>query len=100
MLIHRYMTQYECMFIINPSIGEKEIAATLSVLKENIEKAGKIIKEDLWGEKKMAYKINGSSKGYYGLLDIEIDGKEIKTMNTTLNLTPNLWRYMFVKKED
>jgi len=88
------------MFIINPSIGEKEIAGTVSAIKEAIEKSGKISKEDLWGEKKMAYKIKGSSKGYYGLLDVEIDGKEIKTINQTLNLNGNIWRYMFVKKED
>ena len=94
------MTQYECMFIINPSIGEKEIQAAITLIKENIEKAGKIVKEDLWGEKKMAYKIKGSSKGYYGLLDVEIDGKEIKTMNNIFNLNGNIWRYMFVKKED
>ena len=88
------------MFIINPSIGEKEIQAAITLIKENIEKAGKIVKKDLWGEKKMDYKIKGSSKGYYGLLDVKIDGKEIKTMNNIFNLNGNIWRYMFVKKED
>ena len=51
------MAQYECMFIINPSIGEKEIETTLSFVRDTLSKAGKIEKEDIWGDKKMAYKI-------------------------------------------
>jgi ribosomal protein S6 len=44
----------------------------------------------------MAYKIKGSDTGYYILLDLEVDGKGLKSLNTNMNLDTNLWRYMFV----
>ncbi|MDR2640767.1 MAG: 30S ribosomal protein S6 [Candidatus Peribacteria bacterium] len=30
-------------------------------------------KEDIWGDRKLAYKINGSEKGFYALFDLELD---------------------------
>jgi ribosomal protein S6 len=46
----------------------------------------------------MAYKINSSDRGFYVLLDLELDGTVIKNVTTSMNLEKNLWRHMFVKK--
>ena len=48
--------------------------------------------------KKLAYKINGSEKGFYCLYDLNMDGKIIKDLSKTINLNKNIWRYMFVNK--
>ncbi len=94
------MANYEFMFIVNPALPEAEINDTVASIKDTLAKnSGKVEKEDIWGEKKLAYKIKGSDKGYYGLYDLELDGTKIKEINSTLNLNTNIWRYMFVRKD-
>lgn len=94
------MAQYELMLIINPSLAEADRNATIEWLKSIFEKNSvKVEKENVWGEKKLAYKINSSSKGFYILYDLELDGKSIKSMTDSINLDKNVWRHMFVKKD-
>lgn len=91
------MANYEFMMILNPSVGEEEINKSVGIVKSALEGAGATFqKEDVWGEKKLAYKIKGSETGYYILWNLEIDGKKLKPLNTNINLDKNIWRYMFV----
>jgi len=94
------MANYEMMVIIDPTLSEADNKITLATIEKIVKEAkGKVVKQDVWGEKKLAYKINGSEKGFYALLDLELDGKEIKKMNGLLNLEKSVWRYMFVNKD-
>jgi small subunit ribosomal protein S6 len=91
------MANYELMMILNPSVGEENITASIDVVKKELSEANAtIVKEDIWGEKKLSYKIKSSDTGYYVLWTLELDGKTIKPMNNTFNLDQNIWRYMFV----
>ena len=88
------------MTIINPTVSEEERNASIDEIKALFKKNSvKIEKEDVWGDKKMAYKINKSDRGFYLLYDLDMDGKLIKDLSKTINLNKNIWRYMFVKKE-
>lgn len=93
------MVNYELMLIIDPSLSEDDSKSTLENIKSILaENKAKIVKEDLWGEKKLSYKINKSEKGFYALFDLDIDWKLIKEINKVFNLNKNIWRYMFVKQ--
>lgn len=94
------MANYELMLIVNPSISEEDRNTSMNNLKKLFEENSvKIEKEDVWWEKKLAYKINRSNTGFYVLFDLELDGKSIVTMTKTMNLDKNLFRFMFVKKD-
>jgi len=94
------MAKYELMLILNPSIAETDRNISLAWIKKALEDCGaKIEKEDIWWDKKMAYKINSSNRGFYVLLDLEMDGKNIVSLTKLFNLDLNIWRHMFVKKE-
>lgn len=94
------MANYEFMLILNPSLSEEDRNSSIETLKGTLAKySAKIEKEDIWGEKKLAYKINKSETGYYILLDLDLDWTKIKDISKDLNLQTNIWRYMFVKKE-
>jgi small subunit ribosomal protein S6 len=57
------MANYELMAIINPALSEDERNTLIGELKSSLEKnSAKIEKEDVWGDKKMAYKINKSDR--------------------------------------
>lgn len=94
------MANYELMLIIKPTVSEEDRNASIENLKSLFEQnEAKIEKEDIWGDKKLAYKINKSDRGFYILYDLEIDGKLIKELSRKINLDKNIIRYMFTKKE-
>lgn len=94
------MANYELMLIINPSVSEEDRNTSLENLKSIFEKnEAKVEKEDLWGDKKLAYQINKLDRGFYALYDLELDGKKIKELSRLINLDKNIIRYMFSKKE-
>ncbi|MDF1682580.1 MAG: 30S ribosomal protein S6 [Patescibacteria group bacterium] len=94
------MAKYELMLIVNPSLSEEDRDNSMNNLKALFEKNEvKIEKEDIWGDKKMAYKINKSDRGFYALYDLEMNGKLIKDLSKSINLDRNIWRYMFTKQE-
>lgn len=91
------MANYELMMILNPTVGEEALSVSIDGVKKALKEAkAKIEKEDVWGDKKLAYKIKGSERGYYVLWNLELDGKAIKSLNSQFNLDGNIWRYMFV----
>lgn len=95
------MKKYELMLILSTSISEEERNNSLTELKNLLTKNEvKIEKEDIWGDKKMAYKINKSDRGFYVLFTIDMDWKLIKELSKTMNLDKNIVRYMFAKLED
>lgn len=95
------MANYELMMILNPAVGEEALTASIDGVKKVLKDAkAKVVNEDVWGEKKLAYKIKGSEKGHYVLWTIELDGKSIKEINTQFNLDGNIWRFMFVNLDD
>ncbi len=94
------MAKYELMVIIDPSLSEEEKNTSIWNLKSILEKySAKIEKEDVWAEKKLAYKINKSDTGYYILYNLELDWKNIKDISKKINLDRKVWRYMFVKQD-
>lgn len=94
------MANYELMLIINPSISEDDRNSSLNNLKKLFEENSvKVEKEDVWWEKKLAYKINNSNTGFYVLFDLELNGKVILPITKSMNLDKNIYRHMFVKKD-
>jgi small subunit ribosomal protein S6 len=89
------------MFIVNPSLTEEEINAKVEDVKALLSSKGATItKEDIWGMKTLAYKINGKREAFYGLFELEMNGTLITEFSKEINLDRDVWRYMFVKIED
>jgi small subunit ribosomal protein S6 len=95
------MVNYELMMIVDPTLSEEERIAKIDVVKTILDNAGaKITKEEVIGDKKLAYKINKQERAFYVLYNVELDGTKIKEISTEMNLNRSIWRYMFVKIED
>ena len=68
------MVKYELMMIVDPTLSEEERTAKIDAVKSILDKIGaKIINEDVWGDKKLAYKINKKDRAFYVLYTIELD---------------------------
>lgn len=90
--------KYEIMLILNPKQTDKEMEKTMTEIKSSISEHGyTIVDEDVWGTRKMAYKMKGYSSGHYVVLNFEGEPAGTQGLKTDLRIQANLIRSMIVK---
>lgn len=93
------MNNYLLTLVLKPDLEEKERKSLLdSVTKRLVGEEGKIKKEDLWGNKDLAYKIKRQTKGYFAHFEIESDPKNAKGLDKFLQVEENILRYLLVRR--
>lgn len=94
------MANYELMLILDPNVSEEEKTSGLATVKTILTNAwAEVKKEDIWWDRKLAYKINNRERWFYVLLELELNWEKIKEISSEINLNRNIWRYMFVKQD-
>ncbi|MGL4393459.1 MAG: 30S ribosomal protein S6 [Fusobacteriaceae bacterium] len=92
------MRKYELMYIINPTILEEERETLIEKVSGILTKFGATeLKNEKWGERKLAYPIDKKKTGFYILTTFEIDGTKLVEVERNLNITEGLMRYIIVK---
>ncbi len=94
------MKQYETGFILSPSLAEEETEKIILQMSEIVsERHGKIVKQDRWGKKRLAYPIKRFQEGFYifflyeGGPDIPLElERRFKQMDAVI-------RFLTVKKD-
>jgi small subunit ribosomal protein S6 len=95
------MRQYELMMIINPDLTEGERTDLITTIETEITQAGTtVVSRDHGGEKDLAYRIHGSTKGYYLLYILESERGEFGAVSKSFNIKTNIWRFMFVRIDE
>ncbi|MFZ4461685.1 MAG: 30S ribosomal protein S6, partial [Patescibacteria group bacterium] len=62
------MRKYELMMIIDPTLSDADRKTLLAEVTDELSsKQAKILIDDQWGVKNLAYKIRSSATGYYVL---------------------------------
>ncbi|MGX6591234.1 small subunit ribosomal protein S6 [Cetobacterium ceti] len=94
------MRNYEIMYIINPTILEEGREATIAKVNNILTVAGaNILKSEKWGERKLAYPIDKKKTGFYVLTTLEMDGTKLAEVESKLNITEEVMRYIIVKQD-
>jgi small subunit ribosomal protein S6 len=89
---------YELLYIVPTPFTEKDLPAVAKKIKKIIEEnGGKIIKEKNLGNKKLAYPIKQVYRGFYILLNLELDSEKIEKLNKELKLTPEVLRHLITR---
>lgn len=70
--------RYETVFILTPVLSEDQAKEAAKKFKKTItDLGGKIVNEEHWGLKKLAYPIQKKTTGFYHLLEFSGEGQEI-----------------------
>ncbi|MDR2835819.1 MAG: 30S ribosomal protein S6 [Bacteroidales bacterium] len=94
------MNQYETVFIATPVLSEPQIKETVEKFKRIIsENDGKIIHEEDWGLKKLAYTIQKKSTGFYYLIEFEAEGQFINKLETEYRRDEKIMRFLTFKMD-
>lgn len=95
------MRTYEIVFIAAPNTAEEDLNKLTSQLEHVItDLGGKITKTDVWGRKKLAYKIGKHDEGVYVVLYIDGSGSEIAEVERRLRVNDLVIRYLTVRTDE
>lgn len=94
------MKEYELTVLIHPDL-EVDIETPLKKVRDIITGAGgEITKEDNWGKKKLAYKINREDFAVYVYMDVKLPAEAPLKISNTLNITDEVLRYLLVTVDE
>ena len=86
---------YETVFILNPVLSEHQMKDTVERFKKIItEKGAEIINEEYWGLKKLAYKIQHKTTGFYNLLEFKASPETIEVLETEFRREEAVMRFL------
>ena len=89
---------YEVMFIVNSTLTEEAISATVEKFQKLIEANGEVNKVEEIGKKRLAYPIMKMNEGYYVLIDFTSNPEFPKELDRIFNITDEVIRSLITVK--
>jgi small subunit ribosomal protein S6 len=94
------MRQYETGFLVSPNLTEEETDKLILQMAEVIsQKKGKMLKEDRWGKRKLAYPINKFEEAFYVFFHYEGEHDVPSELERRFKQTDTILRYLTIKRE-
>lgn len=91
--------KYEALFIVNPTLGDEDIAAVVDKFKSLIEEHGTVGKVDDWGKRRLAYPINDLMEGHYTLIEFTSGPAFPAELDRKFKIDDNIMRSMITAQE-
>jgi small subunit ribosomal protein S6 len=94
------MTNYEIMFIIDPTLEEEKKNAAVEMVQNIITTGeGEVSNVDVWGMKKLAYPIEKKNDGYYVVIEFQAGIELPKELDRRLKISDDIMRHMIINKD-
>lgn len=93
------MHQYEIAVLYHPDLEVDLSKAEEKVKKIVTDGGGKVVKEDNWGKRKLAYDIKGCEYAVYVFYTVELPGEAVKKVESTLNITGEVIRFLVTRPD-
>lgn len=88
------MNKYALTLILKPDLEEK---VRKELLDSVAKKFGKMEKEELWGNRDMAFKIGRQTKGYYVHYFFEAEPQNVRSLDKDLKMEEDILRHLLVR---
>ena len=94
------MNRYETVFIMTPVLSADQVAETVEKYKAYLKENNvKIVHEESWGLRKLAYPIQKKSTGFYQLLEFEADASVILPFETEFRRDERIIRFLSTRMD-
>jgi small subunit ribosomal protein S6 len=95
------MRRYESVWVVHGDLPDEDVKSTIDKFSRIISAAGgTLVGMDDWGRRKLAYKIKGTTRGYYLLADFAGTPATVKELERNYRIDDRIIRYHTVKKSD
>ncbi len=94
------MRQYETGFVLSPALSEEEITQFLQQMAEIVaQKKGRMVKQDIWGKRRLAFPIKRFQEGFYVFLTYDGGGDVSTELERRFKQSDAVIRFMTVLKD-
>ncbi len=94
------MTNYETVFIATPVLSDAQLKEVVGKFQGVItENGGRIVNDEDWGLKKLAYPIEKKTTGFYHLIQFEAEGDVIEKLETQYRRDERVIRFLTFKMD-
>ena len=94
------MRQYETGFVLSPALSEEETAQFVQQMAEIVaQKKGRMVKQDIWGKRRLAFPIKRFQEGVYVFLIYDGAGDVSAELERRFKQTDAVIRFMTVLKD-
>ncbi len=94
------MNRYETVFILTPVLSDSQMKETVEKFRKVLKDSGaKIVHEENWGLKKLAYPIQHKSTGFYYLFEFEAEGALIEKLEIQYRRDEKIIRFLSMKMD-
>lgn len=94
------MRQYETGFVLSPTLSEEETAQFVQQMSEVIaQKKGRMVKQDIWGKRRLAFPIKRFQEGVYVFFTYEGAGDISTELERRFKQTDSVIRFMTVLRD-
>ena len=95
------MYPYEGMFLVDPTMYAADPEAVETTVKSLLDKHGaKVAQFERWDERKLAYDIDGHSRGVYLLTHFEMPGANVDALRRETRIIDSILRQLVIRLED
>lgn len=91
--------QYEIAVLYHPDLEIDLEKATSRVEKIFTDNGGKVTNADNWGKRKLAYQIKKLEYAVYIIYTVEIPGENVRKIESLLNITDEVIRFLIVRPD-
>lgn len=93
------MTQYEVAVLYHPDLEADLAKAEQKITKLFTDNGGKLVSTDNWGKRKLTYAIKKQEHAIYVFYTVELPTEAVKKVESTLNITDEVIRYLITKPD-
>ncbi len=90
--------QYETVFIVTPVLSDDQVKEAVKryvgLLKD---KGAKMVNQENWGMRKLAYPIKKKKTGFYHLLEYQVEGSAIEELEIAFKRDEKIMRFLTVR---
>ncbi|HKR82255.1 MAG TPA: 30S ribosomal protein S6 [Candidatus Saccharimonadales bacterium] len=93
------MHQYEVAVLYHPDLEIDLEKASSRVEKIFTDNGGKVVAQDNWGKRKLAYPIKKNEHAVYVFYTLELPAESVRKVESTLNITDEVIRFLITRPD-
>ena len=95
------MRRYESVWVMNGDLPDEDVKATIDKFTRILAgQEGILVSVEEWGRRKLAYKVQGTSRGFYVLVDYAGTPATVKELERNYRIDDRIIRSHTAKKSD
>jgi small subunit ribosomal protein S6 len=92
------MAFYECTFVARPDLSRNDVQKLADQFAKIVtDHKDTVVKNEYWGLRSLAYKINKMGKGHYVMLGLDAQAETLTELERNLGINEDIIRHLTVR---